>query len=280
MNIYKYITKNHLLKLIEAALLEDIGEGDITTDSIIDKRLNGKGYLISKAEGIFCGQEIFISVFKQINKNIKIKFNFKDGDKIKPKDVIAEIEGDTRSILKGERLALNFIQRLSGIATLTNQFVQKVKKTNAKILDTRKTTPLFRSLEKYAVVCGGGENHRFGLYDMVLIKDNHIDAAGGIDKALERVKNVKKTILVETRNLTEVRKALPYKPDIIMLDNMKIDVMKKAIKLIDKKSKIEVSGNVSLDNVEQIAKLGIDRISIGKLTHSANALDISLLLKY
>ena len=224
------------------------------------------------------------SVFKEIDSGLVLKPLAGDGDKVRPGKKVALIQGKVKSILAGERAALNFLQRLSGIATFTGEFVRRIRGTRAKILDTRKTTPGLRFLEKYAVKKGGGKNHRLGLYDMILIKDNHIKAAGSVSlairKALRNRKGLK--IEVETRNLEEIKKALNFKIDRIMLDNFKPEDLKKAVKLIRSKNKnleIEASGRVNLKNVRRIALSGVDYISVGALTHSAEALDFSLVLK-
>ena len=209
----------------------------------------------------------------------QFKERYRDGEIVRSEKIIIEISGNMRSLLTAERTALNFLQRMSGIATLTKKFVDSVKGFKAKIIDTRKTTPCLRILEKYAVQCGGGINHRFGLYDGILIKDNHIKAAGGIIKAVKRVRDNAPHLIkieVETKSLKEVKDALNCKADVIMLDNMDIPAIKKAVKLIDKRALIEVSGGVTLKNVSEIAATGVDYISIGALTHSARAVDISM----
>ncbi|MFB3895427.1 MAG: carboxylating nicotinate-nucleotide diphosphorylase [bacterium] len=271
------INLKEIQNLISAALQEDIGSGDITTSSIISNNRIGKAKLQAKAAGIIAGLPLIPLI---LGTKPKYQFYFKDGDKIKKGDIIAEIEAVASLLLSRERVLLNFIQRLSGIASLTRKYVDKVKPYPAKILDTRKTTPLFRSLEKYAVRVGGGYNHRFGLYDQILIKDNHIEIAGSITDAVTRVrksiKNNKMLIEVETKSLKEVQEALAVKVDIIMLDNMPIPKIKLAVSLIRERALIEVSGGVSLKTVRGIAKTGVDLISVGALTHSAPALDISL----
>ena len=268
----------HLKKFIENALEEDIGAGDITTNAIISKRETATGKVIAKDDLIICGLEIFNYVFLCLDKKLVIDHKFLDGKKAQDGDILLSFSGNTRALLSGERVALNILQRLSGIATLTAKFVKKVPES-IKILDTRKTTPGLRTLEKYAVRCGGGFNHRFGLYDAVLIKDNHIKAAGSITRALEKIR---KKILhplkieVEVKNMEEVKEAIQTKCDIIMLDNMSPAYTKEAIKAINGKAKVEISGNIGLHNIQKIAEIGIDFISIGALTHSAPAVDISM----
>ncbi|MBU4485733.1 MAG: carboxylating nicotinate-nucleotide diphosphorylase [Candidatus Delongbacteria bacterium] len=274
------------IPLIKKAIKEDLGKnGDITTDSIIPKKQKGKAVLKAKAGGIISGLQVFEDTFFYIDKDLKIETFFKDGDMIEAGDIVAIITGKLNSILKAERTALNFIQRMSGISTSANQFVQAVKGTNAKILDTRKTLPGFRTLDKYAVKMGGAENHRMGLFDMFLIKDNHIAAAGGITSAVKKALEYKKSkelnskIEVEVKNQNEFKEALKLDIDIIMLDNMSIEDIKKCVKINAGKKKLEVSGNVTLDTVRKLAETGIDYISSGSLTHSVKALDLSLLVE-
>jgi len=268
----------HLKKFIENALEEDIGAGDITTNAVISKKETATGKVIAKNDLIICGLEIFNYVFLCLDKKLVIDHKFLDGKKAQDGDTLLSFSGNTRALLSGERVALNILQRLSGIATLTAKFVKKVPES-VKILDTRKTTPGLRTLEKYAVRCGGGFNHRFGLYDAVLIKDNHIKAAGSITRAVEKIR---KKILhplkieVEVKNMEEVKEAIQTKCDIIMLDNMSPAYTKEAIKAINGKAKVEISGNIGLHNIQKIAEIGIDFISIGALTHSAPAVDISM----
>ncbi len=275
-------------KLVGQALEEDIGSADFTTQFIVSKNQKSKAVIFSKSNGILAGHPLVILTFKLLDSKIKFKIFKPDRDKIKKGDKILQIFGKTQAILSAERTALNFLQHLSGIATFTSQFVKKVQKTQAKICDTRKTTPLWRSLEKYAVRMGGGVNHRFGLYDMILIKDNHIKAAGSITEAIKlaRQKNKKRLpVEVETKNLTEVKAALKTEVGFIMLDNFSAKNLKLAVKIIrdfekkgKKEIKIEASGNVNLKNVKKIAQSGVDFISVGKITHSTPALDFSLKL--
>ena len=266
-------------KIIKQALLEDIGTGDITTDSIIPYDLKTKGIIKTKEEGVIAGLNIANLVFKKLDSNIIFQEKIKDGAKVSRNKILAEITGPARTILKGERVALNFLQRMSGIATITSKFCQEVKDFPVRIVDTRKTTPGLRILEKYAVRMGGGCNHRFGLYDAVLIKDNHIAVAGGIKSAVNSVrKQISHTVKieVEVENLSQLQEALEMKVDIIMLDNMNLDTMRKAVKIVKSKALIEASGGITLENVREIAQTGVDLISIGALTHSVKSLDISM----
>lgn len=283
----------HIKGLITQALREDIGYGDVTTRALIPRQLRVDAVIIAKQTGSIAGLDIAKAVFLQLDKDIKFKAFVQDGNKIKAGKKIARISGSARAILTAERTALNFLGHLSGIATLTRQFVNKVKPYKAKILDTRKTTPGLRVLEKYAVKCGGGHNHRMGLWDEVLIKENHIAVMSyelgvrSLKKIIDSVRNKhgkKVKIEIEVRNLKELKAALAGRPDIIMLDNMSLSIIKKAVKITNEFFKtpnlLEVSGGVNLANVRRIAKTGVDRISIGSLTHSAPALDVSLEIIY
>ncbi len=266
-------------EIVNRALKEDIGPGDITTDNIVPEEKQVTAFVKTKEEGVIAGMDIMQSVFFKLSSSVKWSPNFEDGDKAKAGDVLAEIEGSHRAILTGERTALNFAQRLSGIATATNKFVEIIKPYKTQILDTRKTLPGLRLLDKYAVNVGGGTNHRIGLYDMVMIKDNHIKVAGGIANAVDKVRNSlgnKYKIEVETSSLTEVREAISAKADLIMLDNMSIEMMKEAVLMIGDKAFVEASGNMTLERVKEVAECEVDYISVGVLTHSARALDISL----
>lgn len=274
------------IPLIKKAVKEDMGKnGDITTDSIISPGKKGRAILKAKSDGIICGLHIFEDTFFYIDKDLKIETFFSDGDRIVKGDVVAVIKGSLNSILKAERTALNFIQRMSGISTCANQFSEAVKDTKAEILDTRKTLPGFRTLDKYAVKTGGAKNHRIGLFDMFLIKDNHISAAGGITKAVEKAikfrkkKGLDSKIEVEIKNIDEFKEALELEVDRIMLDNMSVEDIKKCVKLNKGKRKLEISGNVSLDRVRELAETGADYISVGALTHSVKAMDLSLLVE-
>ncbi len=268
--------------LIEEALKEDIGTGDITTNALIPDEMFSTATMIAKADGIIAGMEVAEAVFRILSPQITWNPLVQDGDKLKKGELLVEMSGPFRALLTGERLALNFLQRMSGIATMTGLFVDQVREFGTKILDTRKTVPGLRILDKYAVKAGGGENHRIGLYDMVLIKDNHIKVAGGIKNAVEQIRlrvpaNIK--IEVETTTVDEVKEALEMKADIIMLDNMSNETMKLCVDLINHKAKIEASGNMNLQRVREVAATGVDYISIGALTHSVTALDISMNIK-
>lgn len=270
----------HLIKL---ALSEDIGKGDLTSEVTINEDLTAKGLIVAKEDGVITGLQIAKEAFFQLDPSLVFESSFKDGDKVMKGEEVVTLKGRAKSILSGERTALNFLQRLSGITTLTSKYVKKIKDTGVKILDTRKTTPGHRALEKYAVRMGGGENHRMGLYDMILIKENHIKAVGNISKAIQKAKTryANEKIEVETKNLDEVKEAVNSGVDWIMLDNMSIDEMKKAVKVIrlaKREIKIEASGRIDLNNVREIALSGVDFVSVGALTHSAPAFDLSLLL--
>ena len=271
-----------IIKLIYNALKEDIRKGDITTEATISKSKKATGKFLIKADGIIAGLEVAKSVFKTVDSKIKFEIKIKDGSKVKSGDIAAIVSGKAQSLLTAERTALNFLQRMSGIATSANTYAEKINHTKAKVIDTRKTVPGLRALDKLAVKLGGCNNHRIGLYDMFLIKDNHIEVAGSITKAVEAcIKYNKKhhkkfKIEVETKNLIEVEEALKTKADIIMLDNFEVNEMKKAVNLINGKCKVEASGGVNLDTIKSIAETGVDYISVGALTHSVKALDISL----
>lgn len=266
-------------KIIKDALCEDIPEEDITTNAIFSIDDKTDVQLIAKERGIIAGVEVFKRVFFILGGAVNTEIYVQDGEGVLEGQIIGKIIGNTRSILTGERVALNILQRMSGIATLTRKYVDIIKGTNAKLLDTRKTTPNLRILEKYSVRVGGGSNHRSNLSDAVLIKDNHISAAGGIKNAIEAVrKNVSfvRKIEVEIESLYQIKEALENKADIIMLDNMSIDNMKKAVNIIEHRALIEASGNVTMENILAIAKTGVDYISVGALTHSYKVLDFSM----
>lgn len=274
--------KEHIDFLVKLALAEDVGRGDITTEATVPRDKTGKAVVIAKESGVIAGIEVAREVFRNLDKKIKFLPRWRDGKMARKGEIIAALSGPVRGILTGERVALNFLQHLSGIATLTKQFVSRVagRGSRVKILDTRKTVPGMRALEKYAVKVGGGENHRFGLYDAVLIKDNHIKIAGGVKNAAARVRGQgarRNKIEIEAKTIPEVKEAIEAGADRILLDNMTVGTMKAAVKLCKKaKVKTEASGGVNLNNVRAIAKTGVDYISIGALTHSAKALDISL----
>jgi nicotinate-nucleotide pyrophosphorylase (carboxylating) len=272
-----------LTAFIRESLLEDIGNGDHTSLSCIPQDARGKAVLLVKDSGILAGMELAEKIFHQLDPSLHFTPFLEDGQRIKPGDKAFTIEGSDRSILTGERLVLNCMQRMSGIATTTRKFADKLEGLHTKVLDTRKTTPLMRHLEKWAVRIGGGENHRMGLYDMILVKDNHVDYAGGIRNAIERVNDYRKMnhleipFEIETRNLEEVRTVLETGGvDRIMLDNFSIDDLKTAVKLIDGKYKTEASGGITLETVRAYAETGVDYVSVGALTHSVKSLDLSL----
>jgi len=265
--------------VIDYALKEDIGDGDITTNSLIPIDLKAKATMIAKSSGVIAGLSVAEYVFRTLSSDITWNTFVNDGDKISSGDVILEVSGSYRALLTGERVALNFLQRMSGIATMTANYVEVLRDFKTKILDTRKTVPGLRLLDKYAVMTGGGTNHRIGLYDMVLIKDNHIKIAGGITKAVAQVKKnlpdgIK--IEVETTTVEEVLEALAAGVDIIMLDNMNNIIMAECVKIIDGKAKVEASGNMTIERLNEVAATGVDFISIGALTHSVTAFDISM----
>jgi nicotinate-nucleotide pyrophosphorylase (carboxylating) len=271
---------------IERALEEDIGTGDVTTDTIVPTGASLRGRIVAKQAGVVAGLSIANEVFRQLTFDITFSANVEEGGRVDRGVVLADVAGDARALLTGERTALNFLGRMSGIATLTRQFVDAVAGTNATILDTRKTAPGLRALDKLAVRLGGGQNHRTGLFDMVLIKDNHIDFAGSITAAVERVRASGTThtsalpIEVETRTLENVREALRLGVERILLDNMSTDMMREAVELGQNqgkgRAKLEASGNVTLENVLEVARTGVDYISVGALTHSPRVFDVSL----
>ena len=268
---------NKIKEIIKNALLEDMPSGDITTDSIIPEKHQSKAYFIAKEDGIISGLNLVDEVYKQVGGNYKLSFNIKNGDSVKKGDVFGIVEGDTRTILKAERLSLNLLQRMSGIATLTNEFVKQIP-NSCKILDTRKTTPNLRIIERQAVRDGGGFNHRFCLSDMILIKDNHIDAAGSITSAvkLARKAHPNINIEVEVETIEQLEEALKTDCNIIMLDNMSTTLMETCVKINKGHKLLEASGNMSVGRVKEVATTGVNFISVGALTHSAKALDISL----
>ncbi|MDX2140761.1 MAG: carboxylating nicotinate-nucleotide diphosphorylase [Chloroflexota bacterium] len=267
--------------LIHLALEEDLGEhGDVTSRATLPSKQRSFARMIAKSRGVVAGLPVVRRVFEHIDPGVMISNKVQDGTLVEPGTVIAELMGEVRSLLAGERTALNFIQRLSGIASLTSRYVEAVKGTNAVILDTRKTTPGWRLLEKYAVRMGGGQNHRIGLYDMVMVKDNHIDAAGGIVQAVKSVRAEPSAaglaIEVEVRTLNELRVALSLNVNRIMLDNMDEKMMREAVRIADGQVPLEASGNMTLERVRAVAETGVNFISVGALTHSAPSLDISM----
>lgn len=266
--------------LIKTALLEDINYLDTTTDYLIDESQENSAKFLAKSDGVLCGIEVALRVFEILQPNgFETKIYKHDGDKLKKGDIIAEIHGKTRTILKGERTALNLIQHMSGVATATNKAVELVKGTNASIADTRKTLPGLRPIQKYAVTVGGGRNHRYNLSDAAMLKDNHIDAGGGIANAVAKLKKRlghMTKIELEVRNLDELKQALAADVDVIMLDNMTPEIMKEAVKITDGKALLEASGNITDETLKEVAQTGVDIISMGALTHSVTAFDISL----
>lgn len=264
---------------ILAALKEDITSEDITTNSVMREYQLGEVELICKQDGVIAGLEVFKRVFELLDVNTEITFNVTDGDKVKNGQKLGVVRGDIRVLLSGERTALNYLQRMSGIATYTRTIADMLKGTNTKLLDTRKTTPGMRVFEKYAVKVGGGNNHRFNLSDGILLKDNHIGAAGGVKKAVAMAKEYApfvRKIEIEVENLEMLKEALEAGADIIMLDNMSVEDMKKAVKLCKGKAEIECSGNVTKENIAKLTDIGVDYISSGALTHSSPILDLSL----
>ncbi|MBC8016442.1 MAG: carboxylating nicotinate-nucleotide diphosphorylase [Sporomusaceae bacterium] len=266
-------------KLVERCLYEDIGSGDITTNSIVPAGARAKGIIHTKQSGVIAGLAVAEAVFKFLSRDISFISKVKDGDKVEYGTIIAVVEGDARAILTGERVALNFLQRMSGIATYTSFLVEKVKDCPVRVVDTRKTTPGLRMVEKYAVLAGGGYNHRFGLSDAIMLKDNHIKVAGSITKAIglarEKVSHMIK-IEVEVEDLAGVAEALQGKADVIMLDNMDITTMGQAVLMIGSSALVEASGGITEETIGAIAQTGVDIISVGALTHSIQSLDISL----
>lgn len=266
-------------KYIRLALEEDITSGDISTDAVITEYKKGTVSLICKQSGVICGLSVFERVFKILDEKVEVEFFAKDGDRVEKGQHIAEVTGDIRALLSGERTALNFLQRMSGIATYTAEVAALLKGSKTKLLDTRKTTPNMRIFEKYAVKCGGGNNHRYNLSDGVMLKDNHIGAAGGITEAVKLAKEYSsfvRKIEVEVENLEQCKEAVEAGADIIMLDNMSAEDMKKAVALIGGRALTECSGNVTKENIKNIISTGVDYVSSGALTHSAPILDLSL----
>ena len=269
-------------RIVRQALGEDIGLGDVTTRATVPEGTLSRAELVAKEDFVLAGIDVAGRVFALLDPAVDFEKLREDGQPIRRGEVLAWLRGEARSLLQGERVALNLLQRMSGIATHTARFVRELEGSGATVVDTRKTAPGLRVLEKYAVRMGGGQNHRFGLYDGVLIKDNHIKAAGSITEAVEKVRkraSHSHKIEVETKTLEEVREALAEKVDIIMLDNMQIDTMQEAVKVINGRALVEASGNVTLDTIRAIAETGVDFISSGSLTHSAPAADISMKIK-
>ena len=265
--------------LIKTALLEDINYVDITTDYLIPEYQENEAKFLAKADGVLCGIEVALRVFTLIQPDFQYEVFIHDGEEVKKGDIIAKIKGKTRTILKGERTALNLLQHMSGISSMTNRIVKIVEGTNASIADTRKTLPGMRSLQKYAVTVGGGKNHRFNLSDAAMLKDNHVDAGGGITNAVTKLRTKlghMAKVELEVRTLDELREALSVDVDVIMLDNMDNDTMREAVKIAEGKALLEASGGITEETIRGVAETGVDIISIGALTHSVKAFDISL----
>lgn len=265
--------------LIKTALLEDINYVDITTDYLIPEDQENEAKFLAKADGVLCGIEVALRVFTLIQPDFQYEVFIHDGEEVKKGDIIAKIKGKTRTILKGERTALNLLQHMSGISSMTNRIVKIVEGTNASVADTRKTLPGMRPLQKYAVTVGGGKNHRFNLSDAAMLKDNHVDAGGGITNAVTKLRTKlghMAKVELEVRTLDELREALSVDVDVIMLDNMDNDTMREAVKIADGKALLEASGGITEETIRGVAETGVDIISIGALTHSVKAFDISL----
>ncbi|MBE5917728.1 MAG: carboxylating nicotinate-nucleotide diphosphorylase [Pseudobutyrivibrio ruminis] len=266
-------------ELIKLALREDISSEDVSTNAVMPEAKPGEVDLIAKQDGIICGMDVYERVFKLLDDNTVVEKYVKDGDSVNKGQLMAKVRGDIRVLLSGERVALNYLQRMSGIATYTNEVSKLLSGSKTVLLDTRKTTPNMRIFEKYAVKCGGGQNHRYNLSDGVLLKDNHIGAAGSITKAIEMAKAYApfvRKIEIETETLEQVKEAADAGADIIMLDNMDVATMKEAVRIIDGRAKTECSGNVTKENIKNIIDSGVDYVSSGALTHSAPILDISM----
>ena len=268
---------NEILESIQRALTEDIGTGDATTNAIVPADATMRGQIIAKQDGIIAGLDVARAAYELLDSSVEFSPQLADGSRVARGGILALVSGRTASLLTAERTALNFLGRMSGIATLTRQFVDTVAGTRAIILDTRKTAPGLRLVDKLAVKLGGGGNHRIGLYDMILIKDNHIDYAGGIEEAVRRARAYDSglQIEVETRTLDDVRVALALGVERILLDNMSVEMMAEAVRLTNGRAKLEASGNVTLETVRRIAETGVDFISVGALTHSAKVFDVS-----
>ena len=276
------LNKIYVDNIIKTALLEDINYCDVTTDYLIPPEQMGEGKFVAKADGIVCGVEVALRVFEMLDEDIKYEVFKNDGDEVKNGDEILRIQGKTAALLKGERTALNLIQHMSGIATAAHTATKLVEGTRASIADTRKTLPGMRPLQKYAVMTGGAKNHRYNLSDAAMLKDNHIDAAGGITNAINKLRSKighMTKIEVETRNLDELREALDAKADIIMLDNMSPELMKEAVEITNGRAVLEASGGITNETIRAVAESGVDIISIGALTHSVKAFDISMYIK-
>ena len=275
----KHIEIEDVEELILMALKEDVGDGDVTSEAIFDKGHVSEAVIVAKEDGIFCGSDMIGHVYSYVDAAIEVSLRADEAGPVSGGDRLAFIKGPTAGILSGERIVLNFLQRMCGIATRTSRMAALLQGSGIEILDTRKTLPGFRMLDKYAVRAGGGANHRMGLYDMVMIKDNHIKAAGSIARAVEKVRGSYGTrflVEVETTNVHEVRQAVEAGADIIMLDNMELEVMTEAVSIIQGRARVEISGNVDEDRIQSLRETGVDYISIGALTHSVRAFDLSM----
>jgi len=271
------VATDTLERVVHAALAEDVGAGDVTTEATVAADAAGTAALLVKEPGVVCGLRAAEATFRALDPDVRFEAFATDGDAVEPPAIVARVHGSERAILTGERVALNFLGRLSGIATLTRRFVDAVEGTGTSVLDTRKTTPGLRALEKHAVACGGGRNHRFGLDDAVLVKDNHLRAAGSIRTAVERVRSATDLpVEVECETLDDVREALDAGADAILLDNMTLAELRDSVALNAGRARLEASGGVTLDTIREIAETGVDEISVGALTHSAPSLDVSL----
>jgi nicotinate-nucleotide pyrophosphorylase (carboxylating) len=268
------LSKEHS-DIVRIALEEDVGTGDITTGAVIPAGMKSKAFIRAGEDMVVCGLNIAEVVFRSLDRNVAFRKAVSDGQKVRKGDLLAEVRGDARALLTGERTALNFLQRMSGIATMTSRFAIEIRGTGVRLLDTRKTTPGMRALEKYAVVCGGGHNHRSGLYDAILVKDNHIRLVG-LEDAVAKAKKTGGKVEVEVVSVDEARRAVDAGADIIMLDNMPLGEIAKALKVIGKGAIVEVSGGVNEKNIGKIAKLGVDWISVGALTHSPRSVNINM----
>ena len=273
------LTKNYIDNIINTAIAEDINYLDVTTDYLIPEGHTSNAYYVAKDTGVLCGIEIAKRVFEIVGNDVDFDILIQDGTKVKKGDIIARMKGNTATLLKGERTALNILQHMSGIATATNKCVELVQGTNAQITDTRKTLPGLRALQKYAVTVGGGKNHRYNLSDGAMLKDNHIDAYGGITPAVQALRGKighMDKIEVEVRTMDELKEALSAGADVIMLDNMSCEQMAECVKFVDGKAKLEASGNITAQNIREVAQTGVDIISLGALTHSVKCFDISM----
>ena len=273
------LTRDTIRQVIQRAFDEDLP--DITSEAIFSRGDRGSAVFISKSAGVLAGLDFAEETFAMLDLNAKVRRVMSDGERVNVGDVLAEVDASVIALLSGERTALNFMQRASGIATITREYVDAVNGTSAKIYDTRKTAPGLRVLDKYAVAAGGGQNHRFGLFDMYLVKNNHIDRAGSIAAAVQRIrgKGMPQKIMIEVRDMKELDEALETQPDFIMLDNMSFDDMRRAVKRTAGRVELEASGGITLDNVRAVAETGVNRISVGALTHSVRAMDISMRIR-